>query len=89
MRASPGARELNVTIRLSSIARPARSPAQQAIVATEYYPSANAHQLAVRRFLLGYILQDFETDAEHQMPPDDQLLVHDAYKFPESFAINS
>jgi hypothetical protein len=67
----------NHLVDLVLVPHPALTPAQQALIAAEYFPGAHAKRLRVREALAGYTLQDLHVaiDAEKQRPPEYQLLL--------------
>lgn len=59
------------------VPHPLLSPAQQALIAAEYFPGARARRLQVRQALAPYVLQDLRVavDAQREQPPEYQLLL--------------
>ena len=72
----------NEVVKFYVLAHPGLSPAQQEMIAAEYFPGASARQLSVRRCLAAYIIQDLRlaTDEEKHLPPEYQLYVPEAIK---------
>ncbi|WP_435626578.1 WYL domain-containing protein [Candidatus Ferrigenium straubiae] len=80
----------NEIIKFYVLAHPRLSPAQQEMIAAEYFPGASARQLSVRRCLAAYIIQDLRLaiDEEKQLPPEYQLYVPEAKKLKLLFEDN-
>jgi hypothetical protein len=70
-------REWSETENVSIIAHPALSTEQQDMIRAEYFQSATAMRLVIRRCLIDYILRDLHvaTDPKNQLPPEYQLAV--------------
>lgn len=74
-------------LELVVVAHPHLSPAQQEMIAHEYFPGARAMRLRVRECLAAYAIQDLRLalDPIRQLPPDYQLLITNADKLPALF----
>lgn len=59
------------------VPHPLLTPAQQALIAAEYFPGARARRLRAREALAPYILQDLRVaiDPQREQPPAYQLLL--------------
>lgn len=73
-------KEWNELVALRIVAHPRLTPAQQEMVASEYFPGENAMQVKVRKCLVKYVVQDLRlsVNLETQLPPDYQLFVQNA-----------
>lgn len=67
----------NTMVTVNVVAHPSMTPAQQVMIADEYFPGKSSRKLTMRRCQIGYVIQDLNiaTVPDLQMPPQFQLCV--------------
>lgn len=77
----------NQTVEIVIVPHPALTPAQQQMIAAEYFPGAKAKRIRLRQCLAAYTIQDLRlaVNPEVEQPPEFQLMIANTSQLPPLF----